>query len=186
MLRVQLTLEDRTITVVGRTVRVTAIDAFTQEVALRFVQTDPDTQRFLEGQEPLLTEDEIDAGLSALESRGEREAARREKRGAPRYRAAIPAVMESEGQFLTGVLENVSASGALLTNPTGSLEVGARCRIRLIDLADTLRTQTESLSLEAEIVTKELGGFRIRFLGDLDELEQLFERALGRHAIKPS
>ncbi len=86
---------------------------------------------------------------------------RREKRGAPRYRAAIPAVMESEGQFLTGVLENVSASGALLTNPTGSLEVGARCRIRLIDLADTLRTQTESLSLEAEIVTKEVGGERL-------------------------
>ncbi len=73
LLRVQLTLEDRTVTVVGRAVRVTEIDAFTQEVAVRFVQVDPDTQRFLESQlaESLLTEDEIEAGLSALEPHGE-------------------------------------------------------------------------------------------------------------------
>ncbi len=73
LLRVQLTLEDRTVTVVGRAVRVAAIDAFTQEVAVCFVQVDPDTQRFLERQlaESLLTEDEIEAGLSALEPHGE-------------------------------------------------------------------------------------------------------------------
>ena len=95
-------------------------------------------------------------------------------------------VMESEGQFLTGMLANLSASGALLTNPTGSLEVGARGRIRLTNLREVLRTATESLHLEAEIVRKELGGFGIRFLGDLDELEGLLDRAFGRRSIKPS
>ena len=94
--------------------------------------------------------------------------------------------MESESQFLTGVLANISTSGALLTNPTGCLQVGARGGIRLLALDAVLRTNTESLSLEAEIVTKEPRGYRIRFLGDLDEIEQLFERALGRSAIKPS
>lgn len=109
-----------------------------------------------------------------------------EKRGRPRYGAGIPAVMESERQFLTGVVENLSATGALLTNPTGSLEVGARGYIKLTNLGETLRTVTESVRLQAEIVGKQPGGFRIRFLGDQDELDRLLQRAFGRHAIEPS
>ena len=109
-----------------------------------------------------------------------------DQRAVRRYGVAIPAIMDSEGQFLTGVLVNVSASGALMTNPGGSLEVGAQGVIRLTNLREALRTNTESLRLEAQIVRKELGGFGIRFLGDLGELEQLLDRALGRIAIKAS
>ena len=111
-------------------------------------------------------------------------AERRDRRGTQRYRASIPALMESEGQFLTGVLANVSASGGLLRNPTGDLEVGARGSIRLMNLRGVLRTAgADQISLEAEVVRKEIGGFGIRFLGDLDELKELLERAFGRQAI---
>jgi PilZ domain len=46
-LRVQLTIGDRTIQVVGKLVRVTDLDGFTQEVALSFTEVDDDTLRFL-------------------------------------------------------------------------------------------------------------------------------------------
>jgi len=95
--------------------------------------------------------------------------------------------MESEGAFLTGVLQNISAAGGFLTNPTGYLEIGAKGRIRLTNLREALHTTTaESLALEAEITRTEIGGFGIRFLGDLDELESLLERACGRRVIEPT
>ena len=110
----------------------------------------------------------------------------RNRRAAQRYLVSIPAIMESKGTLLTGVLENISASGALLANPTGSLEVGARGRIRLTNLRETLRTTSaETLNLGAEISRTEIRGYGIRFLGDLDELERLLKRAFGRRAIKP-
>ena len=46
-LRVQLTIGDRTIQVVGKLVRVTDLDGFTQEVALSFTEVDDATLRFL-------------------------------------------------------------------------------------------------------------------------------------------
>ena len=93
-------------------------------------------------------------------------------------------VMESEGQFLMGALANISATGALLTNPTGDLEVGAKGRIKLTNLSQALRTTSApSIRMEAEIVRKEIGGFGISFLGNLDELQGLLERAFGRQAI---
>ncbi|MFI5316128.1 MAG: PilZ domain-containing protein [Myxococcota bacterium] len=46
-LRVQLTIGSRTILVVGRLVRVTELDGFTQEVALSFTEVDPETLAFL-------------------------------------------------------------------------------------------------------------------------------------------
>jgi hypothetical protein len=47
LLRVQVTLDDRTVSVVGKLVRVTELDAFTQEVALAFTEVDPETLRLL-------------------------------------------------------------------------------------------------------------------------------------------
>ena len=66
------------------------------------------------------------------------------------------------------------------------MEVGSIGRIRPTNLREALRTTTaDSLSLRAEIIRTEIGGFGIRFLGDLDELEGLLERAFGLSAIKP-
>lgn len=52
LLRVLLTIGDRTVSVVGRLVRVTDLDGFTQEVALAFTEVDPETLRFLSGNLP--------------------------------------------------------------------------------------------------------------------------------------
>jgi PilZ domain len=51
-LRVLLTIGDRTVSVVGRLVRVTELDGFSQEVALAYTEVDADTQRFLAGNLP--------------------------------------------------------------------------------------------------------------------------------------
>ena len=45
--RVQLNLNDRTVSVVGTLVRVTELDPFSQEVALTFVDSDAETQELL-------------------------------------------------------------------------------------------------------------------------------------------
>ena len=52
VLRVLLTIGERTLSVVGRLVRVTELDGFTQEVALSFTEVDPDTLRFLSSSLP--------------------------------------------------------------------------------------------------------------------------------------
>ena len=52
MLRVQLTIGDRTVSVIGKLVRVTELDGFTQEVALTFTDVDSETLRFLSASLP--------------------------------------------------------------------------------------------------------------------------------------
>jgi hypothetical protein len=47
LLRVLLTIGERTVSVTGRLVRVTELDGFTQEVALSYTEVDAETQRFL-------------------------------------------------------------------------------------------------------------------------------------------
>ena len=47
VLRVLLTIGDRTLSVIGKLVRVTELDGFTQEVALTFTEVDAETLRFL-------------------------------------------------------------------------------------------------------------------------------------------
>ena len=51
-LRVLLTIGDRTLSVVGKLVRVTELDGFTQEVALSFTEIDPEALRFLSSNLP--------------------------------------------------------------------------------------------------------------------------------------
>ncbi len=45
--RVTLHLDDKTVSVVGTLVRVTELDPFSQEVALAFIEVDPETQQVL-------------------------------------------------------------------------------------------------------------------------------------------
>ncbi len=52
VLRVMLTIGERTVSVVGKLVRVTDLDGFTQEVALSFTEVDPDTLRLLSANLP--------------------------------------------------------------------------------------------------------------------------------------
>jgi hypothetical protein len=67
-LRVHMTLEERTFCALGRVVRVTDLDAFTQEIALQLLNLDAATRRLLERElaVPLLTEDELEAGVANL------------------------------------------------------------------------------------------------------------------------
>jgi hypothetical protein len=51
-LRVLLTIGDRTLSVVGKLVRVTELDGFTQEVALSFTDIDAEALRFLSASLP--------------------------------------------------------------------------------------------------------------------------------------
>ncbi len=47
LLRVQLTLGEKTVVVVGKLVRVTDLDGFTQEMGLSFVEVDAEAQELL-------------------------------------------------------------------------------------------------------------------------------------------
>jgi hypothetical protein len=94
--------------------------------------------------------------------------------------------MQAEGQVVTGVLENISIEGGLLTHATGNLDVGARGRARLMNLSATLRTPSQDvIEIEAEVVRRTLGGFALRFLGGTEVLRGLLERAMGRGTVLP-
>ncbi len=113
----------------------------------------------------------------------------KEKREKRRYRVSIPAMMRDAtgGVLATGVLEDVSSSGARFTNASGNLEPGTRGVLRLMDLSLALRTVSDDvIELEAEVVRKELGGYALRFLDPARDLEALLERATGRRAIVPT
>ena len=67
LLRVQLTLDERTVNAIGEAVWVSKV-GMTQEVGLRFKPVEPSARRVLEAElaEPLLSPDEIAATLDAL------------------------------------------------------------------------------------------------------------------------
>ena len=109
-----------------------------------------------------------------------------EKRRKRRYEVSIVAFMrDAAGEVMaTGIVQNLSGSGALLTNVVGDVEVGARGRVRLMNLSQSLRTPgTDTIGLEAEVVRNTMAGFAIRFIGATHVLEELLERAMGRGAI---
>ncbi len=98
---------------------------------------------------------------------------------------AVPARVSGPSGVVTGVIENLSESGALLTNMTGSVEVGECVRVRLIALHASLHTTSfDTLELEAIVVRKEMGGFALSFEGDTAELGGLLDRALGRGSVR--
>ena len=119
--------------------------------------------------------------------RGQRMKGPAERRSEQRHGVTIPAMMrDAEGNVVTGIVENVSASGALLTNVSGSIEVGATGRVRLMNLSQALRTPShETMELDAEVVRNTMAGFGVRFLGSTQDLEALLRRAIGREAIDP-
>jgi hypothetical protein len=67
-LRVHMTLAERTVCAVGRVVRATDLDAFTQEIALQLLNLDPEARHLLERElaVPLLDESELEAGVAYL------------------------------------------------------------------------------------------------------------------------
>ena len=113
----------------------------------------------------------------------------KEKRVKGRFLVSVPVLMRDAtgGVLATGVLEDVSSSGARFTNVSGNLEPGTRGVLRLMDLSLALRTVSEdTIDLEAEVVRKERGGYALRFLAPARDLEALLERAMGRRAIVPT
>ena len=106
-----------------------------------------------------------------------------------RYGVSIPAMMRDAGGkvLATGLVENISASGALLARATKGVEVGTTGRLRLMNLSETLRIPSqETIELEAEVVRNANAGFALRFLGATRVLEKLLERAMGRGGIAPT
>ena len=103
-----------------------------------------------------------------------------------RYPVNVPAIFRAKDGSVraTGVVENLSAGGALLTNATGDLEVGEAGVLRLMALSQSLRTTSrDTLELEAEVVHEGMAGVGLRFLGGTEYLVQLLDRTFGRSRL---
>ncbi len=100
-----------------------------------------------------------------------------EHRVAPRYRLSIPALYTNDAFTGTGVVHNMSTSGALIGNATNLPTRGARLQIRLLALRTVLRLDgPNSLSLDAEVVRRTDTGFGVRFMGDTHEVARILDR----------
>jgi hypothetical protein len=109
-----------------------------------------------------------------------------ERRAHVRYPVNVPAMFRVRGGSVraTGIVENLSAGGGLLTNATGDLEVGESGVLRLMALSQSLRTTSrDTLELEAEVVHKAMDGFGLRFLGEAEYLVRLLDRTFGRSGL---
>ena len=110
----------------------------------------------------------------------------RERRTHVRYPVNVPAMFRATDGSVraAGVVENLSAGGGLLTNATGDLEVGESGVLRLMALAQSLRTTSrDTLELEAEVVHQGMAGFGLRFIGDAEYLVRLLDRTFGRTGL---
>ena len=107
----------------------------------------------------------------------------RERRAHVRYPVNVPAMFRARDGSVraTGIVENLSAGGGLLTDATGDLKVGESGVLRLMALSQSLRTTSrDTLELESEVVHKGMAGFGLRFLGHAEYLVQLLDRTFGR------
>ncbi len=103
-----------------------------------------------------------------------------ERRVAPRYRLSIPAWYSSNAFTGTGLVDNVSTSGALIDDATRSLTRGTALQIRLLALRTVLRLDCpDSLKLDAEVVRRTDTGFGVCFVGDTHEVAQILDRMPG-------
>ena len=110
----------------------------------------------------------------------------RNRRASVRYLVNVPAIFRARDGPVraTGVVENLSAGGAFLTNVAGDLEVGEFGVLRLMALSQSLRTTSrDTLELEAEVVHKGMTGFGLRFSGDVEYLVRLLDRTFGRRGL---
>ena len=101
-----------------------------------------------------------------------------ERRIALRYRLSIPALYRCKLFTGTGLVHNVSTSGALIGNNTASVPTrGTRLQIRLLALRTALRLDCpDSLNLEAEVVRRTNTDFAVCFEGDMHELARILDR----------
>ena len=107
-----------------------------------------------------------------------------DKRRGRRYPLSIP-VMMYEGDFrVTGMTENLSAFGALVTDVSERPDVGTIGRFRLMALRSSLHTTgPNSLELVASVVRRQADGFAVEFLGSTERLRGLLDRALSRGVL---
>ena len=99
------------------------------------------------------------------------------KERAPRYAVNIPAIMFDGTQFVTGVIENISISGALLTHAERLPDLTAQGRLRLMDLRLSLRTSgPDSIELPVKVARHDPAGFAVQFTGPSEDVRPLIGR----------
>ncbi len=100
-----------------------------------------------------------------------------ERRVAPRFRLSIPALYRSNAFTGTGLVHNMSTSGALIGNAEGVPTRGMALQIRLLALRTVLRLDCpDSLNLGAEVVRRRDTDFAVCFVGDTHELARILDR----------
>ena len=110
----------------------------------------------------------------------------RERRAHVRYPVNVPAMFRARDGSVraTGIVENLSAGGGLLTNAAADLEVGESGVLRLMALSQSLRTTArDTLELEAEVVHRGMAGFGLHFVGEAEYLVRLLDRTFGRRGL---
>ncbi len=100
-----------------------------------------------------------------------------EKERARRYAVNIPAIMFDGTRILTGVVENLSSSGTLVTHASARPDVGAQGRLLLTDLRLSLRTSgPDSIELPVKVARHDPAGFAVQFTGPSEEVRTLIGR----------
>ncbi len=106
------------------------------------------------------------------------------RRGAVRYPVSIPAMLVEGATRVTGVLDNLSTKGALVTHASERPEIGTVGKLRLTHLRQSLRTSgADSLQLTAQVVRHDPAGFAVVFLGSTQKLRELIDRAFARGSL---
>ena len=106
------------------------------------------------------------------------------QRGAHRRPVSIPAMLVEGAVRVTGVVENLSTTGALVTNATERPEIGAVGKLRLTHLRASLRTSgLDQLRLAAQVVRHDPAGFAVVFLGGQEPIRELLNQALARRSL---
>ena len=110
-----------------------------------------------------------------------------ERPRAPRYSVSIPAIMIDGTLLVTGVIQNISNSGALLTNASDRPEVSSQGRLRLTNLRMSLRTTgPDSIELPATVARHDPAGFAVQFTGASEDVHTLIERTLSQGTPRAS
>ncbi len=103
------------------------------------------------------------------------------KRAALRYPVSVPAMLTEGALRVTGVVENLSSKGALVTHVSERPEVGTVGRLRLTNLRGSLRTSgADSLKITCQVVRHDPAGFAVVFLNGSDAVSELLDRAFAR------
>ncbi len=103
------------------------------------------------------------------------------RRAALRYPVSIPAMLVEGAMRVTGVVQNLSPKGALVTNASDLPEVGSVGQLRLTHLRTSLRTSgADSLAVSCQVVRHDPAGFTVVFLSRSDAVSDLLDRAFAR------